>query len=78
MSAALNFGLAMYIFTPLAESLTAPERTQMLNDQLAKMTGLGFVVIALPSSICMGLILYYLLKNLRSLTGLKDEEIFRV
>jgi hypothetical protein len=77
LSAVLNFILASIVFKPLAEGLTDHQRTALLSEQLAKMTGLGFVVIALPSALCMGLIFWILIKDLKKLTDLKDEDLFR-
>lgn len=77
LSAVLNFVLAVRVFEPLDEALSAAGRTQALNDQVAKMTGLGFAVIALPSMVCMGWIFWKLTTYLKRHTGLTDEEIFR-
>ena len=34
LSAVLNFGLALYIFTPISEALPEVQRAELLNDQI--------------------------------------------
>lgn len=76
LSAVLNFVLALYVFTPLAPTLTEIERSQLLNEQVARMTWMGFAVIALPSFLCTAAAFWILVKSLRRLTGLEDSELF--
>lgn len=76
ISAALNFGLALYVFEPIATGLSEAQRSEVLNQQVARMTWLGFAVIALPSAICMIVIFWKLIQSLRRVTGLSDSEIF--
>ncbi|MCB0385953.1 MAG: hypothetical protein KDD43_11215, partial [Bdellovibrionales bacterium] len=47
LSSLLNFVLAARIFTAIDQALPELERSAILNDQIAQMTWLGFVVIAL-------------------------------
>lgn len=77
VSAVLNFVLAIIIFTPIAVDMTPDARSSALNEQVARMTWMGFVVIAVPSFACTALLFNYLIKNIRRLTGLADEQIFR-
>lgn len=77
ISAALNFGLAQRIFTPLDSSLASEARSVALNQQIAQMTSWSTLVIVLPSMIFLVAILWYLLKGIRELTGLKTEEILK-
>lgn len=77
LSAALNFILAEKIFLPLAESLDAESRSVALNQQIADMTTWSAVVIVIPSMIFLVVILLHLLKGVRTLTGLKTEEILK-
>lgn len=77
VSAALNFGLAQRIFTPLEPNLQSEARSVALNQQIAQMTSWSAVVIVLPSMIFLIGILWYLLKGIRELTGLKTDEILK-
>lgn len=76
LSALLNFGLAVTIFEPISEALNEAERANLLNEQVARMTWMGFAVIALPSTVCTAAIFWTVLKSLRRITGLKDEDLF--
>lgn len=76
-SAVLNFGLAVRIFTPLAETLSADEKAIALNEQIAQMTSYSFVVIMLPSMIFLGFILWHLLSGIKKITGLNTEAILK-
>jgi hypothetical protein len=77
LSACLNFGLALLIFTPLPESLSETERSVMLNQQIAQMTSWSFAVILLPSMLFLIYIFYHLMGGIKKLTDLKTEEIMR-
>ena len=68
LSAILNYGLAKYL-------ITAPSGTAEFNNQLGSMTALSYPVIALPCMVVMIVILFYIIKQIRQLTGLKLEEI---
>jgi hypothetical protein len=76
-SALLNFVLAERIFLPLDPTLNAELKAQALNQQIAQMTTWSSVVILVPSVIILMGILWYLLKEIRILTGLKTEEILK-
>ena len=77
LSALLNFIVASLIFIGVDEGLSAAQHTQVLNEQIAKMTWMGYVVIALPLMFFMGYVMYRFTKHLKILTGLKLEEIFK-
>ena len=77
LSAFLNFVVASYIFVSIDPNLSATEHTQVLNEQIAKMTWMGYVVIAMPLMFFMGYVMYRFTKNLKTLTGLNMEEIFK-
>jgi hypothetical protein len=77
LSACLNFGLALLIFTPLPESLSETERSVMLNQQIAQMTSWSFAVILLPSMLFLIYIFYHLMGGIKKLTDLNTEEIMR-
>lgn len=77
LSAVLNFALAQVIFTPLDVSMTHGEKSLLLNQQIAQMTTWSAVIIVIPSTIFLIFILWHLLKGIRDLTGLQNEEILK-
>lgn len=68
LSSALNYILAEVL-------LQSPPGTEAFNEELGKMTALSFPVIALPATIILMLVLFFLFRRIGSLTGLKLEEI---
>ncbi len=76
LSAALNFALALYIFKPLAQTLSDTEKQELLNQQLGQMTMYSMAVILVPMMIFVGSILYFAFKKTADLTGLSLEELF--
>ncbi len=77
MSAVLNFGLAVYVFTDIPRTLTKIAQADMLNEQIAKMTWMSYIVILIPSLIFMAFIFIHLSKAIERNTGLKFEEIMK-
>lgn len=71
LSAVLNYALAKFF-------LVSPPGTAAFNAELGKMNAFSIPVIAVPSTIIMVLVLLWLLKSIRKLTGLKTEEILNV
>lgn len=67
-SAVMNYLLATWI-------VTSPAGSTAFNEELGKMTLLSYPVIAIPSTLMMIAILYYLWQTIRMLTGFKLEEI---
>jgi len=68
LSAALNYGLAKVI-------LKSEPGTEAFTAEIGKMTGLGYVVVMLPSMAVMILVLIALVKTLTHLTGLKFDDL---
>jgi hypothetical protein len=66
-SAAMNYILARTI-------VTSPAGSAAFNEELGQMTLLSYPVIAIPSTLMMMGILYYLWRTINGLTGLKLEE----
>jgi hypothetical protein len=77
LSAVLNYVIATHVFQPISQSLSETERLTLLNSQVERMTWLGFAVIALPTLAVTGFAFFQLLNDLRRMTGLSSEEIFR-
>ncbi|WP_407330764.1 VC0807 family protein [Enterovibrio sp. 27052020O] len=67
-SATMNFVLAKWI-------VTSPAGTPEFNEQLGQLTLYSYPMIALPSTIMMMAIFYYLWRTIHDLTGLKLEEV---
>ncbi|MBT4760985.1 MAG: hypothetical protein HOO06_04740 [Bdellovibrionaceae bacterium] len=76
LSAVLNYFLARYIFIDIDKSISLSEQSAILNQQIADMHWMGFVVIALPLTIFTGLILFHLIQGIKKFTHLDLEEIF--
>ncbi len=74
-SAALNFGLSLYIFKPLAETLPLEEKQTILNQQLSQMTMMSMVVILIPSMIFVGIIMYNAFNKTKVITGLSMDDL---
>ena len=69
ISATLNFFLASKIFLEIDPTLDAAQKSLVLNDQIARMTGWAALMIVLPSMLLMTLLLLYLLRRLEKITG---------
>jgi hypothetical protein len=77
ISSLLNFVLAIRIFKPLDPNLDEAARGVTLNAQIAEMTSLSFAVIMIPSMIILALILWHLIRGLKSLTGMNFEDLMK-
>ena len=72
ISAALNYWLAYDIFVSGVEGEVSDET---MNDMVQEMIWKGYVIIALPCMVIMIGLFVYLMKGLRSLTGMTTEEL---
>jgi len=63
-SSVMNYFLAIWI-------VVSPAGTPAFNEELGQMTLLSYPMIALPSTLIMGAVLYYLARSIRELTGMK-------
>ncbi len=70
ISSILNFVLAYDIFKDIDPELATGLKEQMLNEQIARMTWMGYAVIALPLMIFSGTLIYLFLKRVAALTEL--------
>ncbi|MBX3023064.1 MAG: hypothetical protein KF799_15415 [Bdellovibrionales bacterium] len=68
ISALLNFVLAVEIFKDIDPELAAGAQNQVLNEQIARMTWMGFAVIALPLMVFSGILVFNFLKRVSSMT----------
>ena len=67
-SSVMNYILAKWI-------VTSPAGSAAFNEELGQMTLLSYPVIAIPSTIMMMAIFYYLWRTINGLTGLKLDEV---
>ncbi|MBW3695109.1 MFS transporter [Vibrio sp. T187] len=70
-SSAMNYFLATWI-------VTSPAGTAAFNEELGKMTLYSYPIIAIPSMLMMLGIFYYVWRQVRALTSLETEQIFRL
>lgn len=75
ISALLNFLLAVRIFKNIPMDLTENQKADMLNTQIADMTWMGYVVIALPLMVITTSLFYYCLRSLSKLTQLSLNDL---
>ena len=68
LSSVLNYVLAKWI-------MVSPAGTEAYTEELAKMTALSYPVIALPSMVVLFAGLWYMMTQLRNMTGLKLEDM---
>jgi intracellular septation protein A len=67
-SSIMNYVLARWI-------VTSPSGTQAFNEELGRMTLMSYPMIAIPSTVMMMFIFYYLWRTIRRLTGFTLEEV---
>jgi hypothetical protein len=73
VSTVLNLVLALHFLGPL--DFLALDAKEKYNEQVAKITGWGFLVIGLPLMVFLGFTLWGLLRGLRKITGLDQEKL---
>ena len=80
LSAVLNFVVAMKIFVlDKAGVILSPVEYQIIiNQQIADMTWISFLVIGMPLTIVSGWTLWWFINELKKLTSLKLEEMIRL
>jgi hypothetical protein len=77
VSATLNFVLASRIFGPIEKGISAEAQSQILNEQIAKMTQMSFVVILVPSLIILLGIILHFSSSFKKITGTPLEDYFQ-
>lgn len=75
LSVVLNFLVAQYFLSPDKIDYNAENARELYNSAVGKITGWGFLIIGVPAMAILFYCLTYLLKGLRQLTGLSNEEI---
>ncbi len=77
LSAVLNFGLALYIFSPIPLGIPDEDTAIILNNQISQMTWIGLAAIGLPMMVFLAVTLFRLFKDLQKHTGLNQEEMIK-
>lgn len=77
LSAILNFVLAFAIFKEIDPTISVLERSNILNEQISKMTWMGYLVILLPSIACMFFIFQYLARGIKEYSGLQMMDLMK-
>ncbi len=67
-SAIMNYALARWI-------VTSPSGSAAFNEELGRMTLLSYPIIAIPTTLMMMAIMYFLWRTIHDMTGLKLEDI---
>lgn len=70
-SAIMNYLLATWV-------VTSPTGTAAFNEELGRMTLLSYPVIALPATLIMAAVLYYLSRATQQLAGLKLADALKI
>ena len=70
LSSILNFTLARII-------LQSPPGTEAYTAEIGKLTGLSFPIIAVPCTIILVVVMFYIFKQITKLTGIPLEEIVK-
>ena len=78
LSAVLNFIIALWIFKDMDSSLKEPAKAEILNKQIADMTWMGYLFIALPLTVVTVALMAWIVKKLKLLTGLNLEELIQL
>ncbi len=77
ISSIMNFILAYNIFVDIDPSLATGAHDQVLNEQIARMTWMGFAVIALPLMLFSGTLVYLFLKRVSAMTELPINSLIK-
>lgn len=75
LSALLNFWLARKIFIEIDPALDEYSRQIILNEQISSMTWQGFVVIMLPSMLCLAGVFWHVFYGVKKFSGLGPNEL---
>lgn len=67
-SAIMNYGLAKWL-------VTSPAGTVQFNEELGHMTLMSYPIIAIPSMLMLGALMFYVTKVIKNLTGYKFSDL---
>lgn len=77
LSALINYVLAIRVFTEIPSGLDETKRQVILNEQIAQMNWMGYVVTIVPSLLFLGYLFYLINKLLISTTEKKLTDFIR-
>jgi hypothetical protein len=77
ISATLNLILALRIFKNIDTGLAPEAHRAVLNEQIAKMTSMGYVVIALPLMFFSAILIYIFLNKLSKMTETPIDSLMK-
>ena len=77
LSAVLNFIIALLVFKDIDSTLNDQAQAELLNKQVADMTWMGYIFIAIPLTLVTAGLMIWIVKQLKLLTGLKLEELIK-
>ena len=77
LSAIMNFVLAIRIFTDIPTDLSEEQKAEVLNSQIADMTWMGYVVIALPLMVITASLFFFCLRRMSKLTELPLQDLMK-
>lgn len=77
ISAVLNYAVARYTFTHIDPTLPSEQKALLLNEQIAANTAWSNIIITGTSMVCLMAILWFLLRGIKTLSGLKLDEILK-
>jgi len=73
LSAVLNWFVAQYFLSEI--DYNASDSLALYNAAIAKITGWGFLIIGVPAIITSCLAIFFLIKQLKAITGLSIDDI---
>ena len=78
-SSILNLAVGLRVFTPVDNSaVTHHEHQVIINQQIADMTWISFLIIGLPLTFVSGYTLWWFISQIKKLTSLSLEQIINV
>lgn len=77
LSSICNFFLALHVFEEIDPSLSSADQSQILNSQIARMTWMGFGMIALPLMVFSGTLIYRFLNKVAKLTDIAVDSLLK-
>jgi hypothetical protein len=77
ISSFLNFLLALHVFQNIDASMAMAQQGEVLNQQIARMTWMSMLIIALPLMFFSGILITWFLRQLVKMTGLPMDSLLK-
>lgn len=74
-SALANFALALYFLLPVPHAPEA-QQAELYNYAVSKMTWMGLLIIGVPLLVTLMMVMRYLSRKLKEVSGLSEDKIF--